>query len=178
MKNSMKEQKRELVVQKEETVTFEEVPKLSSQSFAQQNQALPRIGASQVQWVKSPSLVDPVSSGRPHSSFIESEIKGKKESDLEKRVVLHDETNTLNKAETAELSTDQLSTTLGSVVASELSSANQHLRGEDKITRGIKRPAARSGSFHSSINTSKRLNLSSDFPRNITKKVAFPHNRL
>ncbi|XP_072252821.1 uncharacterized protein cracdla [Leuresthes tenuis] len=155
MKNSMKEQKRELVVQKKETVTLEEVPKLSSQSFAHQNQALPGIGASQVQWVKSPSLVDPVSSGRPHSSFMESEIKGKKESDLEKRIVFHDETNTLYKAETAELSPDQLSTTLGSVVASELSSANQHLRGEDKITRGLIRPAARSGSFHSSINTSK-----------------------
>ncbi|KAM9710663.1 uncharacterized protein cracdla [Menidia menidia] len=149
--DSIKEKKQELHAEEELLVTFEEAPKNPIQ-------ALPQTGASQAPWATSHSPVDPVPSGRPNLSFIEAEIKGKKDSDMEKRVIYHDKTNTLKKAEmTDQLTTpDQFSSTHGSVVASRLGAVNQHLQDEDDTTRGIKRPVAGSGSFHSSANTSKK----------------------
>lgn len=134
-------------------VTLEAAPRLSSLSFPQQDLAPPVAVAP----VASPNFrVRPhrrggaVSSERPHSSFIESELKDKREGEV--RVTFHDKRNALNKAEA---SPDQIPTTFSSIAPFRSSSLRQQVQAEGESMRGFKRPAPGSGSFHLSINTSK-----------------------
>lgn len=78
---------------------------------------------------------------RPHSSFIESELKDKRKEGFEIQLTPHDKTDVLIKNEMAE----------DSLVAFRPSSVHQQVPGEIESTRGIKRPALGSGSFHFSI---------------------------
>ncbi|XP_044073951.1 uncharacterized protein cracdla isoform X2 [Siniperca chuatsi] len=139
-------------------IMSEAASKSSSLTFSQQDQALPgRVPSvpSQLLRVKPHRPADVMSSERPRSSFIQSELKDKREGDFEIQVLSHDKRNTLNKAGMTEVSSDQLSTASGSVVALRSSSVHQQVQGETESTREIKRPAPGSGSFHFSITTAK-----------------------
>ncbi len=140
------------------SITQEAASKSFSLTFSQQDQALPgRVPSvpSQVLRVKPHRPADVMSSERPRSSFIQSELKDKREEDFEKQVMSHDKRNTLNKPEMTEVSSDQVSTAFGSVAAFRSSSVHQQVQGEAESTRGIKRPSPGSGSFHFSIATAK-----------------------
>ncbi|XP_017265870.1 CRACD-like protein [Kryptolebias marmoratus] len=117
-------------------VESEAAPKLSTQQEHETE-------VSQMVRVKPPRRVGTAPTKRPHSSFIESEIKQKREGDLETQVMSDKKT---------EVSPEQLST-LSSVVASRPSSAQQQLHGEEENTRGIERPPPGSGSVHLSFRT-------------------------
>lgn len=115
-------------------VMSEAAPKSSHQ-----DQALPeRVPCvpSQVLRVKPHRPADAISSERPHSSFIQSELKDHRDGDFER--------NTVNKAE---VSSEQLFTPFSSVP--------RQVHSETESTRGIKRPTPGSGSFHFSITTAK-----------------------
>ncbi|XP_035531812.1 uncharacterized protein cracdla [Morone saxatilis] len=136
-------------------ITPEAASKSSSLTSSQQDQALPGRGpsiASHVLRVKPHRPADVMSSERPHSSFIPSELKDKGDLGFEIPVMSHDKRNTLNKAEMTDGSSNQLSAPFSSVVALRSSSTVQ---GETEITRRLKRPAPGSGSFHFSINNAK-----------------------
>ncbi|XP_050928027.1 LOW QUALITY PROTEIN: CRACD-like protein [Lates calcarifer] len=139
-------------------ITSEAAPRSSSLTFSQQEHAPPR-GApsvsSQVLRVKPQRPADVTSSERPHSSFIESEVKDKRVGDFEIQVMSHDRRNTLEKPGMTEDSSDKLPTTISSVVATRSSSVYQQVQDEMETAKGIKRPAAGSGSFHFSITTAK-----------------------
>uniref|UniRef100_A0A1A8HW69 Si:ch211-149l1.2 n=2 Tax=Nothobranchius kuhntae TaxID=321403 RepID=A0A1A8HW69_NOTKU len=115
-------------------VTSKEAPRSSSQSSSHQ---VHETVAPQVLRVKPHRRVDSLTAKRPHSSFIESEIREKKES-LETQVVSEGKTKVLP---------EQLS----SVFTSRSSSA----RGEEDNRRQLQRPPPGSGSFHLSIRTVK-----------------------
>ncbi|XP_042351076.1 capping protein-inhibiting regulator of actin dynamics isoform X2 [Plectropomus leopardus] len=122
----------------------EAASKSSSHTVFQQDQALPEKAASQVLRVKPHRAADSMSSERPHSSFIQTELKDNRDGDFEIQIMSHyDKRNTQNKAE---VSSEQLSTP----------SLHQQVHGETESTRGIKRPSPGSGSFHFSINTAKK----------------------
>ncbi|XP_051261033.1 uncharacterized protein cracdla isoform X2 [Dicentrarchus labrax] len=136
-------------------ITPEAASKSSSLTSSQQDQALPGRGpsiASHVLRVKPHRPADVMSSERPHSSFIPSELKDKGDLGFEIPVISHDKRNTLNKAGMTEGSSNQLSAPFSSVMALRSSST---VHGETEITRGLKRPAPGSGSFHFSINNAK-----------------------
>ncbi|XP_059199554.1 capping protein-inhibiting regulator of actin dynamics [Centropristis striata] len=123
-----------------------EVPKSSGLEASQQDQNLPGrmpSASTQVLRVKPPRPADAMPSERPHSSYISSEVKDKRE-DFEIQVLSHDKRNTVNKAE----------------VSSE---PVQRLQGETNMIRGIKRPTTGAGSFHFSITTAK--NRDAERPR-------------
>uniref|UniRef100_UPI0037E84E09 CRACD-like protein n=1 Tax=Semicossyphus pulcher TaxID=241346 RepID=UPI0037E84E09 len=106
---------------------------------SQQPQVVPEVPSSvpsQVLRVKTHRTVDAMTNERPHSSFIPSEVKDKREGGFEIDVMSHDKRNALNKAEVA-----------GSV--------QQQGQGETESTTGIKRPTQGSGSFHFSVTTAK-----------------------
>ncbi|XP_038576775.1 CRACD-like protein isoform X1 [Micropterus salmoides] len=140
------------------TITQEATSKSSSLTFSQQDQALPgRVPSvtSQVLRVKPHRPADVMSSERPRSSFTPSELKDKREGDFEIQVMSHDKRNTLNKAGMTEVSSNQLSSAFGSVVAFRSPSVHQQVQSETENIRGIKRAAPGSGSFHFSITTAK-----------------------
>ncbi|XP_047226472.1 capping protein-inhibiting regulator of actin dynamics isoform X2 [Girardinichthys multiradiatus] len=140
----------------------EVAPKLPTQSFTQQDKALPETDAFPVPRVKPPRRLDTSSSKRPHSSYIESEIKEKKEANLESQVASQNKRNTFNVSMT-EVSSDQLSP-FSSFLASKAFSAQQQplQRDEDTATR-IKRQSPRSGSFHGSRNCEEERPRSGSF---------------
>ncbi|XP_037542478.1 mucin-5AC [Nematolebias whitei] len=110
------------------SVTSEAALKVSSQ---QEHETV----ASQM--VKPLRRVGTAPTKRPHSSFIESEIKDKSERGLEIQVTSDKKT---------EVSPEQLPT-LSSVVASRPSFAQQQLHSEEDTTRGIKKSLPGSGLF-------------------------------
>ncbi|XP_029315373.1 uncharacterized protein cracdla [Cottoperca gobio] len=118
-------------------VTSEAASKSSSLTFSQQEQALPG-GVPSVFRVKPHRPADVMPSERPHSSFIQSELKDNR-GDFEIQIMSHEQRNALT--------SNQLSSPFGSV--------HQQLQGESESTRGLKRPTAGSGSFHFSITTAK-----------------------
>ncbi|XP_019956129.2 microtubule-associated protein futsch isoform X1 [Paralichthys olivaceus] len=137
-------------------ITSEEAPKSSSLTSSQPDQAPPgRIPSisPQVLRPKPQRPVDVMSVERPHSSFIESELKNKREGDSEIQVMSHDKRNTLKKTGMTEETSDQISSS--SAVASRPSSIQQQVKDEIESMRGIKRSAPGSGSFHFSITTAK-----------------------
>uniref|UniRef100_A0A1A8F6N3 Si:ch211-149l1.2 n=2 Tax=Nothobranchius korthausae TaxID=1143690 RepID=A0A1A8F6N3_9TELE len=115
-------------------VTSKEAPKSSSQSSSHQ---VDETVAPQVLRVKPHRRVDSLTAKRPHSSFIESEIREKKENLV---------TQVLSEGKTKVLP-EQLS----SVFTSRSSSA----LGEEDNRRQLQRPPPGSGSFHLSIRTVK-----------------------
>ncbi|KAG8000496.1 MIT domain-containing protein 1 [Nibea albiflora] len=123
-----------------EPVAPEAASKSSSLTFPQQDQALPgRIPS--VLRVKPHRPADVVSTERPHSSYIPSELQDKREEGLEIQVMSQD------KRKTAAVMTE---------VSSAFSSAvHQQVQVETEKTREIRRPTPGSGSVYSSITTAK-----------------------
>lgn len=136
------------------SVTSEVAPKSPNLGFPQQDHA-PAWTAPSVLRVKPYRRVDAASSKRPHSSYIESELKEKREADFGIQLMSHDKRSTLNKTGMAEGNPDQPSSTFSSLAAFRSSSARQHVQVEDESTRGIRRPAPGSGSFHLTITTAR-----------------------
>ncbi|KAM7380332.1 hypothetical protein PAMP_003636 [Pampus punctatissimus] len=136
------------------SITSEAAPKSSSHPFFQQDHVLP--GRSHT--TSSPELRfkpyrhgDVMISERPHSSFIPSELKEKREDPGESEIQVMSQ-NTLNKADinSKEVSSDQCSVSSGSL-ASKSSSVYQQVQDEPENIIGLKRPAPGSGSFNFSI---------------------------
>lgn len=139
-----------------ESLTSVAAPSLT---LSQQDPVLPgRVSSisSQVLRVKPHRHGDLMSSERPHSFFIQSELQKNRDDaeDFESQIKSNDERNTLNKAGTADTNSP-LSTTFGSVVGSRPTSVHQQVQGETENLRGIKRPTPGSGSFHFSITSIK-----------------------
>ncbi|XP_076603896.1 uncharacterized protein cracdla isoform X2 [Chaetodon auriga] len=184
----MREEEEQLSTQEEVTreteqggpiipITFQPLPPKSSemapttpktaststdQNLPQQDQTVPGRVPSvppQAIRVKPHRPLDVMSSERPHSCFIPSELKDKREEGSEIQVMSHDKRTTPNKAGMTAVSSDQPSTTFGSVVASRSSSVQQEVQGETESMRGIKRPAPGSGSFHFSITAAKNRDV-------------------
>lgn len=86
--------------------------------------------------VKPHRSEDNADTRRPHSSFIPSELKNKREVTFEAPATICDKKNTLKKAEAAE-------------------SSSEHPSEVAPSTRGIKRPSPGSGSFHFSVTTAR-----------------------
>ncbi|KAK9537879.1 hypothetical protein VZT92_005454 [Zoarces viviparus] len=134
-------------------ITSEAAHKSSSQAVSQKDQALlgrVPFAPSQVLRVKPHRPADVRPSERPHSSFIQSELKDNRDRDFEIQAMSLDKRNTLNKAGLTDASCDQLSTNLRS------SSVQQQVQSETESTRGIRRPTPGSGSFHLSITAKNR----------------------
>ncbi|XP_015253656.1 PREDICTED: uncharacterized protein KIAA1211-like homolog [Cyprinodon variegatus] len=162
------EQEQEVVVQPEETkekeqvdpfqlspIEFEDVPpilsevvpKLPSPTVSLQDKALPETEAPPVLRVKPSRLLDVLNSKRPHSSYIESEIKEKIVKDLESKVMPQNKRHTFITSVT-ELSSDQ-SSPFSSLFETRASPAQQqHLQKEEDASTRLKRPSPGSGSLY------------------------------
>lgn len=120
-----------------------ESPSKSSWSLTLQDQALPEGFSSiprPVLRVKPHHPGDHADTRRPHSSFIPSELKNKREETFEAPAMMCDKRNTLKKAGAAE-------------------SSSEHPSEVTPSTRGIKRPSPGSGSFHFSITTARNRDV-------------------
>lgn len=137
-------------------IASEVAPKSSGATFSPQDHAPPG-GASSVSSqllrLKPQRPVNVTSSER--SSFIEPELKSKREGDFEIQAMSPDKRNVVKKTRMSEDSSDQLPATSGSAVTLRPSSVPQQHQVVLESTRGIKRPAPGSGSFHFSITTAK-----------------------
>lgn len=136
----------------------EETSQPSSSTLSHQDQALPGRGPSippQILRVKSQRAADAARGERPHSSFIPSELKNRKEEAFETPVFPDDKKNTISKVGMIEVSSSQVSSTTAPAMAVKSSSIQQQVQGEVGNTRGIKRPTPGSGSFHFSITTAR-----------------------
>lgn len=134
----------------------EETSQPSSSTLSHQDQALPGRGPSvpsQILRVKSQRAADAARGERPHSSFIPSELKNRKEEVFETLVLPDDKKNTISKVGMieVEVSSSQVSSTTAPVMAVKSSCIQQQVQGEAGNTSGIKRPTPGSGSFHFSI---------------------------
>lgn len=103
--------------------------------------------------VKTLRAADVTRAERPHSSFIPSELKHRKEGEFEMPIVVPMKKNTISKAGGIEVSPSQVSSALASAVALKSGPVQQQVQGEAGNARGIKRPG--SGSFHFSITPAK-----------------------
>lgn len=140
----------------EASVAPEETSQPPSSTLLHQYQVLPGRGSSvpsQMLRVKTLRPADLVRAERPHSSFIPSEIKHRKEGEFEMPTVAPGKRNAINKAEGAEVSPSQFSPTSTSSAALKSGPIQQQVQGETGTARGIKRPG--SGSFHFSITPAK-----------------------
>uniref|UniRef100_A0A3Q1G1V4 KIAA1211 like n=1 Tax=Acanthochromis polyacanthus TaxID=80966 RepID=A0A3Q1G1V4_9TELE len=135
-------------------VISEAAPKPPSPSLPQQDHALPWTTASALR-VKPYRRVDATSSRRPHSSYIESELKERREADFEIQLMSHDKRSALNKAGVVEVPPEPPSSNFSLVAAFRSTSLRQHVQVEGDSTRAIRRPAPGSGSFHLSITTAR-----------------------
>lgn len=134
--------------------TPEETSQPSSSTLSHQDQALPGRGPSvppQILRVKSQRAADAARGERPHSSFIPSELKNRKEEAFETPVLPDDKKNTVSKVGMIEVSSSQVSSTTAPAMAVKSSSIQQQVQGVAGNTTGIKRPTPGSGSFHFSI---------------------------
>lgn len=125
-----------------------------SSTLLHQYQGLPGRGSS----VPSPMLriktlrpADVVRGERPHSSFIPSELKHRKDGEFEISTVAPGKGNT--KVGGIEVSPSHFSSTSTSAVALKSGPVQQQVQGDAGTARGIKRPG--SGSFHFSITPAK-----------------------
>ncbi|XP_061580129.1 CRACD-like protein isoform X2 [Cololabis saira] len=124
-------------------VSFDPEPKPLGQSATP-----PATVASQVLRAKPPMRSDTLTRGRPHSSFIESEPRDWV--DFGKQHTFVDKKTALNKSAARETSPDRLHK-----ASRRSSSAQLWPQGEAESTKGIKRPAPRTGSFKISLRTVK-----------------------
>uniref|UniRef100_A0A672Z6G2 DUF4592 domain-containing protein n=1 Tax=Sphaeramia orbicularis TaxID=375764 RepID=A0A672Z6G2_9TELE len=141
----------------------ETAPKTSSLGFSQQDSAPPvkaLPSSSQVLRNKPHRSVDII---RPHSSYVQSDLMEKPEStgDFNIQIMPPDKRDTQNKGGATDFKSkkDQFSSSSGSAVTFRSSG----VQGETENTRGIKRPAPGSGSFHFSVTTAK--NRDAERPR-------------
>ncbi|AWP13338.1 DUF4592 domain containing protein [Scophthalmus maximus] len=137
-------------------IASEVAPKSSGATFSPQDHAPPGRASSvssQLLRLKPQRPVNVTSSER--SSFIEPELKSKREGDFEIQAMSPDKRNVVKKTRMSEDSSDQLPATSGSAVTLRPSSVPQQHQVVLESTRGIKRPAPGSGSFHFSITTAK-----------------------
>lgn len=111
-------------------------PTLEDQALLERFTSVPR----PVLRVKPHRPEDNADSRRPHSSFIPSELKSKREGTFEAPAMMGDKRNTLKKAEAAE-------------------SCSEHPSEVAPSTLGIKRPSPGSGSFHFSITTARNRDV-------------------
>ncbi|XP_034550079.1 proteoglycan 4 [Notolabrus celidotus] len=109
-------------------------------------EAVPSV-PSQVLRVKTHRTGDTMSSERPHSCFLPSEMKDKRDAGFEIEVMRH----TLNKTGI----TDQLSSAAGLEEPFRSSSPQQQVQNVPEGTSVIKRSSQGSGSFHFSVTTAK-----------------------
>lgn len=138
--------------------TPEETSQQSRSTLSHQDQALPGRGPSvppQILRVKSQRAADATRGERPHSSFIPSELKNRKEEVFETPVLPDDKKNTISKVGMIEVSSSQVSSTTAPAMAAKSSFLQQQVQGEAGNTRGIKRPTHPSGSFHFSITSAR-----------------------
>ncbi|RVE58263.1 hypothetical protein OJAV_G00207430 [Oryzias javanicus] len=138
IEKSEEEVPQELLVAFEETppITLDPPLKPCSLSFLQLDLAPPDFVLPKVfQVTPGVETVDAASSEL--SSFLESELSNKRETDSGKPVIFHEKTNT----GTSEVPSDQISSHLSSLVATKSPS-------EGPGFRGITRPSPGSGSFH------------------------------
>lgn len=144
-------------VHPEVPVAPEETSQPPSSPLPHQYQVLPGRGPSvpsHVLRVKTLRAADVTrADGRPHSSFIPSELKHRKEGEFEMPTVATGKKNTISKAGGIEVSPSQVSSTSASALALKSSPVQQQGQGEAGNARGIKRPG--SGSFHFSITPAK-----------------------
>ncbi|KAM6934023.1 uncharacterized protein cracdla [Xenentodon cancila] len=136
-------------------VTLDPEPKSPNQSVLHQDRAFPATVASQALRVKPPMRTNTVTRERPHSSFIESELRQRREVDFGKQVMFLDKKTTPNKSAMPETSLDQLSNAINTAAASRSSSSQLWPQGEGESRKGIKRPAPGTGSFKFSVSTVK-----------------------
>ncbi|KAG7503193.1 hypothetical protein JOB18_033521 [Solea senegalensis] len=108
--------------------------------------------SSHVLRLKPQRPVGVTSSERPHSSFIESELKSRREAGFEIQVMSYERRNTLKRTED---SSEKLSAVASSTVTFRPSAVPQEVQDETETTKGLKRPAPGSGSFHFSITAAK-----------------------
>lgn len=137
-------------VHPEAPVAPEETSQPPSSPLTHQYQVLPGRGPSvpsHVLRVKTLRAADVTRAERPHSSFIPSELKHRKEPEFEMPTVATGKKNTI------EVSPSQASSTSASAVALKSRPVQQQGEGEAGNARGIKRPG--SGSFHFSITPAK-----------------------
>ncbi|XP_021173011.2 CRACD-like protein isoform X1 [Fundulus heteroclitus] len=132
-------------------VSCQVAPKLPSERFAQVDSVPPETEPFPVLRPKPPRRLDALHSKRPHSSYVESEIKELKGADLEGRGTSQSKRSAFF-ASMTDVSSERPSP-FSSLLASRASSAQQQQpqRDEDTSTR-IKRPSPGSGSFHLSRN--------------------------
>lgn len=137
-------------------VAPEETSQPPSSALLHQYQVLPGRGfsvSSQMLRVKTLRPADVIRAERPHSSFIPSELKHRKEGEFDMPTVAPGRKNTFNRAEGIEVTPSQFSSTSTSAVALTSGQVQQQVQGEAGTARGIKRPG--SGSFHFSITPAK-----------------------
>lgn len=140
----------------EAPVAPEETSQPPSPALLHQYQVLPGRGSSvpsQMLRVKTLRPADVVRAERPHSSFIPSELKHRKEGEYEMPTVAPGKRDAINKAGGVEVSPSHFSPTSTSATALKSGPVQQQVQGEAGSARGIKRPG--SGSFHFSITPAK-----------------------
>ncbi|XP_058478871.1 CRACD-like protein isoform X2 [Solea solea] len=138
-----------------EPVASEASAKSSSLTLSQPEPAPPSRAppvSSHVLRLKPQRPVGVTSSERPHSSFIESELKSRREAGFEIQVMSYERRNTLKRTED---SSEKLSAVASSTVTFRPSAVPQEVQDETETTKGLKRPAPGSGSFHFSITAAR-----------------------
>ncbi|KAM4562042.1 uncharacterized protein cracdla [Fundulus diaphanus] len=143
-------------------VSSQVAPKLPSERFAQVDNVPPETEPFPVLRAKPPRRLDALHSKRPHSSYVESEIKELKGADSESRVTSQSKRSGFF-ASMTDVSSEGPSP-FSSLLGSRASSAQQQQlqRDEDTSTR-IKRPSPGSGSFHLSRNWEEERPRSGSF---------------
>ncbi|XP_007555533.1 uncharacterized protein KIAA1211 [Poecilia formosa] len=176
----VQEQEQEVLAQEGETVetdkgqanlsqlsplTFGELSPVSSEvasKLPSQDNALPEAKAFPILRVKPPGQLDASPTQRPHSSYIDSEIKEKKELDLERQVTSQNKRNAFF-ASMTEVSSEQLSPLSSWLTSrSPLTQQQQPKKDEDISTR-IKRQSSGSDSFRLSGNWDEERPRSGSF---------------
>ncbi|PWA31548.1 hypothetical protein CCH79_00002597 [Gambusia affinis] len=168
----VREQEKEAVAQEGETMetdkgqanlsqlsplTFEELSPVSSEVASKlTNQAFPILR------VKPSGQLDAWPTKRPHSSYLASEIKEKKESDLESQLTSQNKRNTFF-ASMTEVSSEQLSPFSSWLTSRSPLGQQQQPKNDEDISTRIKRQSSGSDSFHLSGNRDEERPRSGSF---------------
>ncbi|XP_054887855.1 capping protein-inhibiting regulator of actin dynamics isoform X2 [Poeciliopsis prolifica] len=165
----VQEQEKEVVAQEGERVetdkgqanlsqlsplTFEELSPVSSEvasKLPSQDNALPEVKAFPILRVKPPGQLDASATKRPHSSYIDSEIKEKKESYLESQLTSQNKRKTYFSSMT-EVSSEQLSPFSSWLTSRSPLAQQQQPKNDEDISTRTERQSSGSDSFHLSRN--------------------------